>query len=161
MRRALMITAAALLPLAAQAAPPTLSGASAHGEMVLRSMDAPLTPRLIAQAGITEAHAQRLLTAAEAGPYDRIRAVVALGFFDTDTAYQAVLAQARGAEAPQLRIQAIITLARAASLHRPQQVRADLAALASADLPAKIQATLAAERVRLDPPAAADPTTGR
>ena len=134
----------------AMAAPEALTHGPERAELVLRAMDIPLTPDVVARAGITERVAIELLKAPGARPYDRVRAISALAFFQTTTAYDTIVDQARTAEAPQLRTQAVITLARAFGPADPQKVDAVLAALPADTKLAKV---IAQERARLIRPA--------
>lgn len=147
----LISTAALSLALCGQAvaAPKALTSAPAKAELVLRAVDIHLTPDVITRAGVTEQMAKALLEAPEAGPYDRVRAVSALAFFQTDTAYDLLAAQARSASEHQVRVQAVISLARAFGPADPQKVDATLAAL-PAD--ARLARVIAEERARLARP---------
>ncbi|MFN3202204.1 MAG: hypothetical protein ACE366_27620 [Bradymonadia bacterium] len=142
----LALALAASVAGAAHAAPAYLTDGDHRAELVLRSMDTPLTADVIAKAGITEQLAIKLLQAPEARPYDRVRAVSALAFFPTDTAFSAVAEQIRLGATESIKIQAVITLARAFGPQRSDAVKSILSALPTTG---KLGEHVARERARL------------
>jgi hypothetical protein len=81
-------------------------------EMLLLAIDIPLTPETIERAGLTEAQAARVALDVKQSRYARVRALGALGVFGTDLGRRLIEAAAVADPDEQLRVQAVISLAR-------------------------------------------------
>lgn len=105
------IAATALL-LASPALAQTTPNVSARADLLLRAIDIPLTPETIRQAGLTPADAMAVIDDDQATRYARVRAVGALGVFGTPEARRTIERLAVADPDEQVRVQALISLAR-------------------------------------------------
>jgi len=140
----LMILSLLALAAPAGAEPPAPRTAAT----LLGAIDVPLTPEAMARAGVTEAFATETLGRATARRYLRQRAVSALGLLGTDTARRIVERTARKDADVQVRVQAVISLARAFGPTDRAAVATTLREL-SGDAPAPVVKAARAELERL------------
>lgn len=99
-------------PASAQTAPAEASPLTPQADLLLRAIDIPLTPETIARAGLTPAEAMAVVADGEASRYARVRAVGALGVFGTLEARRVIERLAVADPDEQVRVQAVISLAR-------------------------------------------------
>lgn len=83
-----------------------------NAELLLAAIDIPLTPETVARAALTEQHAARVATDVKQPRYPRVRAVGALGVIGTDSARRLIETLAVADRDEQVRVQAVISLAR-------------------------------------------------
>lgn len=123
---ALALCASLPLSLSAQVAPGAHSAIVTDGmsnvpeavalppqaRMLVDAIDIPLTPEHVARAGLTESMAAALAADTAGKRYTRVRAVGALGIFGTDSARRLIELLATADADEQVRVQAVISLAR-------------------------------------------------
>lgn len=83
-----------------------------NAELLLYAIDIPLTPDTVARAALTEQHAARIATDVKRPRYPRVRAIGALGVIGTDSARRLIETLAVTDDDEQVRVQAVISLAR-------------------------------------------------
>lgn len=96
----------------ALAGPGEHGDAAPHAELLLRAIDIPLTPDTIEHAGLTEAVAARIALDLKQKRYTRVRAIGALGVFGSDLGRRLIESAAVADPDEQVRVQAVISLAR-------------------------------------------------
>lgn len=84
----------------------------ARARMLVDAIDIVLTPQTVAQAGLTESMAAALAAHTAEKRYTRVRAVGALGVFGTDSARRLIELLATADADEQVRVQAVVSLAR-------------------------------------------------
>lgn len=109
---ALLALAAPALTAPALASPGEHGDAAPHAELLLRAIDIPLTPDTIEHAGLTEAVAARVALDLKQKRYTRVRAIGALGVFGSDLGRRLIESAAVADPDEQVRVQAVISLAR-------------------------------------------------
>lgn len=108
----LLALASLALTAPALASPGEHGDAAPHAELLLRAIDIPLTPDTIEHAGLTEAVAARVALDLKQKRYTRVRALGALGVFGSDLGRRLIESAAVADPDEQVRVQAVISLAR-------------------------------------------------
>ncbi len=148
---AMLLATALAAPALAQTAPGTAPEAvvvTPSAELLLGAIDVPLTDEGLARAGVTEDVAAAVASDGQRRRYLRARAVAATARFRSAEG-RALLERLAAQDADhEIRIQAIISLARAFGPADPAGVGATLDALRS-DAPDAVRPLLESERARL------------
>ena len=117
--------------------------------MLVDAIDIPLTPEAVARAGLTESMAAALAADTAGKRYTRVRAVGALGVIGTDSARQLIELLARADADEQVRVQAVISLARIWGGDDREAVTGFLTTLLGEDAPPVVDDAVARELSRL------------
>lgn len=144
MKASLLLLGLAAAPAVAAPPAPTKSA-----ELLLGAIDVLLTPENIQKAGLTEAWATAVVDDAGARRYLRARAVGALALMQTPTARARIEHAALADADDEIRIQAVISLARAFGPADREQVTRFLRGAAESGPPA-LRTIVHGELARLD-----------
>lgn len=152
MIRATRTTALTALALLAALSGPAVAAPPAptpEAEMLLGAIDVMITPATLKQAGITEAWATAVVDDIKARRYLRARAIGALAIIGTDSARARIERAASADHDLEIRIQAVISLARAFGPADEERVNGFLKGLAP-EAPEALRDVLHRELTRLE-----------
>jgi len=120
----------------------------APADLLLDAIDVWVTPELVARAGLTAEHAERVLLNRSERRYRRIRAMAALCITSPERALEVLPELMRSAPDAELRVQAVIHLTRAFGEERRAQVEGLLREALNTHKDAKVRAMITRELER-------------